>query len=295
MDIDKLRSFIEAYNSRSISAAADNLFISQSALSRRIQALESELKIELFQRSGTGLEPTEGGRMLYKEAGKILRQHDASLLKIKQLRKGHGGSLRIGVLQTIRQSPTIRAVSLMQAKYPDVELSFDCDINTNIPYRLAEKQIDVGITVLGEVQGIENMGFEILSENSLAVMMGKNHKLWKKRPLTIRDLDGETLYIFDATAKQANLSVEQYCKEQKVSFSDKIRCRSLEEQMLYLAKGTGVAITGLVASEVNSYMRDMIDIAPLEGAPLNQGYIVVVYDRDNELAGKFAALLKETW
>lgn len=100
MDYDKIKSFVEVYNCRSISKASENLFISPSALSRRIRALEEEFETELFIRKGTELEPTAGGKTFYKEAGKILRQHNLTLMKIKQYKKGVDGALRIGVLPT---------------------------------------------------------------------------------------------------------------------------------------------------------------------------------------------------
>lgn len=295
MDVDRLRSFVEVYNCRSITKAAENLYVSQPALSRRIQALEEELKITLFIRSGACLEPSDGGKMLYKEAIKIIRQHDSAVVKMKQFKSGVGGALRIGVLNSIRLSPTMRAVSLMNEKYPDIELSFDCDKNTNVTYRLTERDIDVGITVYGEVCGFDGLHYEVLSENTLAVLIGRNHRLWKKRPLYLEDLNGEVLYYIEGTARQSAEAVAQYNKEQKIIFSDKIPCRSLEEQMLYLAEGKGIAFSGVISNELNSSMRDLVDLVPVERTALKQGFTVAVYDTENQLAQKFVEILKQTW
>lgn len=295
MEIEKLRSFIEVYHCRSLSRAAENLFISQPALSRRIQAIETELKIELFTRNGTMFEPTEGAKTLYKEALKIIREHDAAIIKMNQFRTGQGGALHIGVVPYLRLSPTARAVSLMQEKYPDVEITFDCDEHTNVPYFLANGRIDVGITTYGEIRGQDGFSCEVLSRNTLAVMIGRGHRLWNKRPLYAEDLDGEALYYIEGATNDSATAISQYYREQKVKFSERIPCRSMSELMLYLAKGKGVAHSGIVASEVFSSMRDLVDVVPLERSNLDQGYTVALYNEENELARKFVAILKQTW
>lgn len=295
MEIEKLQSFMEVYNCRSISKAAENLFLSQSAMSRRIQSLENELKIELFRRNGTELEPTDGAKTLYKEAGKIIRQHDMAVIKMHRFKMGEGGSLRIGVQPHLKLSPTVRAVCLMQEKHPDVELSFDCDVHTNVTYFLANRKIDVGITTYGEVCGLDGFACETLSKNTLAILIGRNHRLWSKRPLYVEDLNGENLYYIEGVANQSSIAISQYYKEQKVKFAAQIPCRSMEELMLYIAKGNGVANSGVIASETFYSMRDLIDVVPLERTALNQGYVVALYDEGNPLARKFVEILKETW
>lgn len=295
MEIELLQSFIEVYDAQSISKAAETQFISQSTMTRRIQALETELKVDLFQRRGVLLEPTDAARTLYKEAGKILRQHNQALIKMNQFKMGRGGSLRVGVSPTVKQEPTMRAVSLMRKNYPDVELSFDCDMNTNVTAFLANRQIDVGITVYGEVRGLEGFACEILSKNTLAALIGRNHRLWNKRPLYAEDLDGEVLYYLNAGTMQSATAVAQFYKDHHVHFAEMIPCRSIAEQMLYLAQGVGVAHTGVIAAEEYYAYRNLVDVVPVERTILDQGFVVALYDKENVLANHFVALLKETW
>ena len=295
VEIEKLQSFIEVFNCRNISRAADNLFISQSALSRRIQSLEMEFNIQLFERDGSGLKPTEAAMVLYKEAVKILRQCDSAIIKMNQVKCGSGGILRVGLLDSMALSPTMRAVSKMQETYPDLEIVFDSDRNTNVAYRLVNAQIDVGVTVYGEISGISDMDYEILGGNTMAALIGRSHRLWKKRPLYLRDLDGETLFYLSDSVEQAFASVEQYCKKQKVSFQNRVPCRSIFEELLYTATGKGVAVIGVIASELFTMARDVVDVVPLEDTDLKQGYAVSIYDKGNINAENFVSILKQCW
>ena len=92
MDIVALESFVTVYNYKNFTKAADKLYISQPALSRRMKALEEELGITLFKRRGTSIEGiTEGGKFFYKEAVKLLKQADELRLKVNRFREGVSG------------------------------------------------------------------------------------------------------------------------------------------------------------------------------------------------------------
>ena len=183
----------------------------------------------------------------------------------------------------------------MHENYPDTELIFDCDKNTNIPYRMANRELDVGITVYGEVRGISEFQYETLSQNTLSVMLGRTHRLWNKRPLYVEDLDGEKVYYIEGMASQTSMAVVQFYKQSKIKLGGMIPCRTEMELMLHLAKGDGVASSGLISNEIFFCMRDLIDVLPLERSNMDYGYIVVLYDEENALAKKFVEFLKEAW
>lgn len=295
MEIEILRSFVEVYNCRSITKAANNIFIAQPTLSRRIQALEKELGVQLFTRSGTAVIPTEAATALYKEAQKILQQHDTAVLNMSKFKSGVGGSLRIGIMCALAISPTAHAVSLMQKQYPDVEMIFDCDKNTNVPYRLANGEIDVGITTYGETLGIDAFACEVIKGNTLAVIIGRNHRLWKKQPIYVEDINGETLYDFNPSVAYSRTAVLELFRKHHVALSNMVPCRSIEEVLLNVACGKGISTAGMISNEQYFSMRDIINVVPLEGTLMDQGYASAIYDKDKPLACKFVEILKDCW
>ena len=72
MDWDKLKIFYAVAESGSFTKATINLNLSQSAISRQIQSLEYELKVQLFERHARGLSLTENGEYLYKTAHEVI-------------------------------------------------------------------------------------------------------------------------------------------------------------------------------------------------------------------------------
>lgn len=295
MEIEKLKSFIEVYNCRNISKAAENLYISQSALSRRIQSLEAELQTELFVREGSAIKPTSSAEVLYIESSKILRQHDETILKINKVKTGSGGILHIGVLDVMSIAPTLRAVSKMQKLYPDLEMTFDCDKYTNVAYQLIRGKIDVGVTILGEVSGLESLKYEILGKNTLAVLVGRDHRLWGIRPLYVENLDGERLYYIAGEANQSLASVNQYLHSRKIKIAEHIPCRSIQELLMYVSTGKGLATSGVISNELFGMLKETVDLVPLEDTELKQGYSVVIYNEENPMSIKFAEMLEQSW
>ncbi len=85
MESDYLKTLLEVVKTGSFSAAADNLFVTQSAVSRRIRFLEERYGHPLLERTASGIRPTDAGKVLLKNAVKILaleRKLDKDLAEI---------------------------------------------------------------------------------------------------------------------------------------------------------------------------------------------------------------------
>lgn len=104
IDHQQLRYFVEVVSRRSINAAARNLHISQSALSRRMAQLEHQMRSPLFVRSSRGIELTEQGSLLLDRALLLGRElegiHAAGTPVLPASRRG----LRVGILSGIRET-----------------------------------------------------------------------------------------------------------------------------------------------------------------------------------------------
>src|SRR4051812_30072814 len=97
----QLRSFLAVIEEGSLHRAAKRLNLSQSALSRQMQALEHELGGKLLERSSTGVQPTSGGHALAAKMGTFLAGYDSALLEVRRLLQGESAQLRIGYLASV--------------------------------------------------------------------------------------------------------------------------------------------------------------------------------------------------
>jgi len=122
MDIQNIRAFLMVAETHSFSRAAEKLFITQPAISKRISTLELNLNCKLFDRLGKNTQLTEAGEALMPGYQKIVAELDESRRIISRLRTNVSGHLKFGTSHHIglhRLPPVLRQYT---KQYPDVEL-----------------------------------------------------------------------------------------------------------------------------------------------------------------------------
>lgn len=122
MDIQNIRAFLMVMETHSFSRAAEKLFITQPAISKRISTLEASLDCQLFHRLGKEIQLTEAGEALIPSYQRILAELGESERIISALRTSVSGHLRFGTSHHIglhRLPPVLRQYT---ERYPEVEL-----------------------------------------------------------------------------------------------------------------------------------------------------------------------------
>ena len=298
MDIVALESFVTVYNYKNFTKAADKLYISQPALSRRMKALEEELGITLFKRRGTSIEGiTEGGKFFYKEAVKLLKQADELRLKVNRFREGVSGTLRIAVSPDFSLSVVLKAIQKMSIEWPYIEIIPECYTDTknlDLLRFLTDRSVDIAITSRAEVEDIPGINFDVIKENISSVLICRGHKLYGRNRLTLADLDEEpncALYNANSLTKA---EIIQWMNSMDVSVGPTVYCRSYQEIMLYLSTGKYYCLPGVLTNELlQSYSDDFRNIPLVEGqVPI--GDQVMAYIEKTETVEKFLKCIKDS-
>ncbi len=120
MNIKALRAFHVTFTKGTLAAAAKELHLSQSAVSRLISGLEHELKLTLFDRTTRSLKPTESGLEFYREAGKILDYLEEIPRIASEIRQGKRKRIRIIAMPRIAQTVAVPALADFMRDFPDV-------------------------------------------------------------------------------------------------------------------------------------------------------------------------------
>ena len=124
MELRNLRSFVLVAETSSFSIAASRCYLTQSAVSQHIKALEEELKCKLLIRNSHNAILTECGELLFAQAKEILKLSDDCIEQINALNNCITGELRIGVGSFI--APYIRRTAMtFMERYPNVKLSVE--------------------------------------------------------------------------------------------------------------------------------------------------------------------------
>lgn len=149
MDWDKLRIFHAVADAGSLTAAGNELGMSQSAVSRQIAALENDLKTKLFNRHARGLVLTEQGDLMYRAAHEMQSRFDAARTRLTDSREKPSGHLRVTTtvgLGTLWLTPRLREFIEL---YPDIHTEL---LVSDIELDLATREADVAIRMRQPVQ-----------------------------------------------------------------------------------------------------------------------------------------------
>lgn len=153
MELRQLRYFVRIVEMGSMSRAARELDVVQSALSQQITRLEGEIAVRLLQRTPRGVVPTEAGVAFFREAQLALRHADQAVRSAQQSRLS--GSVSLGLAPT---TATILALPLMQAmrtRYPDVRLHMVESMSGHLAEMLNARALDMAVLFDSRLHGNE--------------------------------------------------------------------------------------------------------------------------------------------
>ncbi|MBK6648523.1 MAG: LysR family transcriptional regulator [Betaproteobacteria bacterium] len=143
MELRQLRYFVRVVELGSMSRAALDLNLVQSALSQQITRLEGELCTRLLQRSPQGVTPTEAGVAFYREAQLSLRHAEQAVRSAQQARLT--GSVTIGLAPTTAAMLGLPLMQAMRLRYPDVRLHMVESMSGHLADMLNARQLDLAV------------------------------------------------------------------------------------------------------------------------------------------------------
>ena len=143
MELRQLRYFVRIVERGSISRAALDLDLAQSALSQQISRLEGELCTRLLQRSSKGVVPTEAGLAFFREAQLTLRHAEQAVRAAQQSRLS--GTVSVGLASTTALVLGVPLMRAMRERYPDVRLHLVESMSGHLNSMLNARQLDLAV------------------------------------------------------------------------------------------------------------------------------------------------------
>lgn len=195
--IEALRVLCDLVDEGSFTAAARRHFITQSAVSQQIRALERELKSPLLFRRGGRWELTDAGRLVHRRAVEILARMDQLAGDLRSLAKRPSGRLRVATAWSVGLYELPRTLPKFLEKHPDVDVEVEFVSGRTIYDRILERHFDLGIIVYPHPRrGLKNVAF---ATDRLVLATGLRGPLHAKRIVAVDALDGVPLIQFHAS------------------------------------------------------------------------------------------------
>ena len=178
----------------SVTAAAQHLHLTQSALSHTMRKLESQIGTALWLREGRQLRLTQAGRFLLATANRLLPQLEHAETRLRQFAQGERGSLRIGMECHPCYQWLLKIVSPFLADWPDV----DVDVKQKFQFGGLGALLDFEIDLLVTPDPFYRQGlvFEAVFDYEQVLVVPMHHSLATREYAEPDDLRGETLLTY---------------------------------------------------------------------------------------------------
>jgi DNA-binding transcriptional LysR family regulator len=184
----QLRAFLAVYRLRKLSAAAGQLFVTQSAISVLIRQLEEGLQTRLFDRTTRSLQPTQAANDMVAVAERILRDVDSLGAAFGDLSGLRSGRVCLAITPTLAGMLLPATIRAFDQKYPDVQVVVDDCAPEQFSSRVLGEHVDFGIGTPERSGG--ELELQTLMRDSLCLVCAPDHPLAGIKTLRWRDLEG---------------------------------------------------------------------------------------------------------
>ena len=239
MELRQLKYFVKSAEYLNFSVAAKHLYITQSTLSQQIKQLEFELGFELFLRNSRHISLTEAGEEFLPFARKTILDAEDAVQRLYDLQHVKVGTLRVGVTYSLSTVLTEGLISFMK-EFPGIKLEVYYKTVDELLTLLRERKVDFVLSYkpLYEATDIEAMP---LFENTLALVVSKEHPFAKRDRIKLNDLAGLPL-ILPSKGLQARMMLDRLIEGNNITLTSKLELNETNILLQMVATGTYATI-----------------------------------------------------
>ncbi len=196
---------MEVAKYQSFSKAASHMFVSQPAVSKQVSLLEDALSLSLIDRTSSGTQLTEAGKLFYAFFQKYYDEFNHVWDEAKRLSSKQNGAIRLGCLDGWDLSafyPELRGI--LVEKYPQLHVNLDGYNHINILDALRRGEIDVAITLELTLRRQPDLALRNVTAVPTAMLISTLHPLAQKEDLSLADFRNDPFFVIAPTADGDN-------------------------------------------------------------------------------------------
>lgn len=288
MDTQLLHAFAAVAEGGSFSMAAEQLNLTQPAVSKRIAQLEAQLDSRLFDRFGRQVTLTEAGRALLPHAQTILQEIRSARRHIQDLRGGVTGVLTMGISHHLglhRLPPLLRQFT---HAYPEVRLDIDFLDSEEAHERVLLGEVEMGVITLAP-EAKPSLEHIPLWRDELVATAAPDHPLAAVGRLSLRDLS-EHRAILPGLNTYTGRIIKGLFETRRLPLDIAMSTNYLETLKMMVSIGLGWSVLPRTLVDDSLRILSLPELSP-KGRPLGRDLGVVIH-RDRSLSNAANALLE---
>jgi len=238
MNPHHLRTFLAVRRHRNYTRAAEEVFLTQPAVSRQMRQLEEELGVRLFEQIGKTLHLTDAGETLAVEAGKLLGAMERTAEAVRSCRSAERGSIRIGASTTPGFYLLPDLLGQFHRRFPKVALHYTVENSLRIEQMLVRNELDLGF--VGANLSSRELDLKPLVEDEIVCFTSPSHRLAKVRRIAPSSLE-EEMWIIREKGSATRLLFEDWLLSRKGAIRKSIELTCPETCKALVRAGIGIS------------------------------------------------------
>lgn len=286
LTLRQLKVFESVARHLSYSRAADELHLTQPAVSMQIKQLEDNIGLPLLEQLGKRIYLTEAGRELYQYSRSIAQQLADMEVALDELKGMERGKLNISVVTTANYFAPHLLAKFCQ-RYRGVTVSLNVSNREAVLKQLADNLIDLAI--MGQPPENLDIDSESFMENPLVVVAPSDHPLCKERFIPVKRLARE-IFLVREPGSGTRSAMERFFAAHKIAINKGMETDTTEAIKQAVQAGMGLGIMSLHTVELE-LETNRLKILNVQGFPIVRYWYVV--NRKNKRLSSVANAFRE--
>jgi len=239
MHLETLQVFCDLVESGSFSAAASQNFITQSAVSQQVRALEARFDQALIERTKGHVQPTPAGQLLYEASKAITGRYRELRERLQSFGSVVSGNVHLATVHSVGLYELSEPLKKFLKAYPQVNVHLEYSRSTKIVEDVLVGRLDLGIVAYPARQ--PQIAIIPFREDKLVLVCATHHPLARRRAIALKELEGQTFvgYERDIPTRRA---IDRVLKRKNVHVRYVMELDNIETIKRVVEVGAGVGI-----------------------------------------------------
>ena len=288
LTLRQLQCFSAVARNRSFTRAAEELHLTQPAVSMQVRQLEQQAGLPLTEQFGKQLHLTEAGEEVYRYARSILGEVEEMGSVLDRLKGFAGGRLRIAAISSANYFAP-KLLGTFHERFPDVGVSMNVTNQKAVLDLLLDNEVDMAI--MGQPPKDSQVEAIPFMENPLIIVAPPGHRLASRKRIQLKELEKEVSLVREAGSGTRG-AMERFFRDNKLKLTTGMGMGSLSSIKQGVQAGLGVGLLPRDAVLVELQLELLVELR-VRGLPIRRHWYVVLHKgkRLSLAAEEFKSLL----
>jgi DNA-binding transcriptional LysR family regulator len=272
LTLRQLQCFSAVATNLSYTKAAEELHLTQPAVSMQIRQLEQQAGLALTEQFGKQVHLTDAGTEVYRYARSILQQVDEMDDVLDKLKGFAGGRLKIAAISSANYFAP-KLLGTFHQRHPDVSVSMDVTNQKAVLRQVIDNEVDMAI--MGQPPKDSHVEAIAFMENPLVIVAPPEHRLAARKRIALKELEKE-VFLTREPGSGTRGAMERFFRQEKLKLTTGMGMGSLSSIKQGVQAGLGLALLPRDAVRVEMMLGRLVELK-IKGLPIQRYWYVVMH------------------